>query len=205
MWWPAGGWAIARRWLLIAVGVAVWRGPARLQQRVERGRRAWGLRRRLPREETRLLRWRPRFAGKPRSWRVILLRAFRIPILAVLVRHWPLSASIVTGRLATVAWLSRFGRHRRFTLCVHDAIGRNAPDGLVGAVLQQSVPRFTKLLRWILLNVRFATLRLCLRRSHVRLTTAVPAYTRSGDRPARLRYIEIRRRIAKPRRGHFHH
>lgn len=27
----------------------------------------------------------------------------------------------------------------------------------------------------------------------------------SGDRPARLRYVEIGRRIAKPRRGHFHH
>lgn len=27
----------------------------------------------------------------------------------------------------------------------------------------------------------------------------------SSDRPARLRYVEIGRRIAKPRRGHFHH
>lgn len=159
----------------------------------------------MSREKARLLRWRPRFAGKTWPWRVIRIRAFCVSILAVLVRHWPLYASVVAGRLATVAWLPRIGRHRRFALCVHDAIGRNAPDGLVGAVLQQSVPRFTELLRWILLNVRFTTLSLCLRRSHVRLTTAVPAYTRSGDRPARLRYIGIGRRIAKPRRGHFHH
>lgn len=134
-WAPGGRRAVARRRLIIAVWVAVrWR-TAGLQQRIERGRGPWRLRHSLAREKARLLRWRPRLAGETRPRRIVRIRAFRITIMAVLVRHWPFSGSVVTGRLATVTRLPWIGRHRRFALCVHDAIGRNAPDGLVGPVL----------------------------------------------------------------------
>lgn len=174
---PSRPWAIASRWLLITIRVSVRRGATRLQQRIKCRRRSWRLRYRLPGKEPRLLRPRwPRLAGKAWPLCVVRIRSFCVSVLAVLVRTGPFTAPVVAGRLA-VTRLPRIGRHRHLALCVHDAIRRNAPDGLVGAVLQQSVPWFTMLFRWIVFYVSFATLRLCLRRSHVRLTTAVSAYS----------------------------
>lgn len=132
--WPAGRGPVARRRLVVAIGIAVWRRTTRLQQGIECGCRAWCLWRRLARKEP-LLRRRPRFTGKSRPRGIIRVRTLWVSILAVLVRPRPFAAPVVAGRLATVAWLPRIGRHRRFTLCVHNAIGRNAPYALVSAVL----------------------------------------------------------------------
>lgn len=148
--WPAWPWSIASRRLLITIRVSVRRGATRLQQRVECGR---GSRRlgRLPGKEPWLLRARrPRLAGEAWPLRVIWVRSLRVPVMSVLLGTRPLATPVMARRLA-VARLPRIGRHRRLTLCVHDAIRRNAPDRLVGAVLQQSVPRFTMLFGCILL------------------------------------------------------
>lgn len=132
---PPGRWAVPGRGLLVRVGITLWWRSARLEQGIERRRGARRLRHLLPREEPLLGRRRPRFTGKPRPGSVIRICAFLVTVLPILVRRRPLSAPVVAGRLAAVAGRPRVRRHRRFCLCVHDAIGRNAPDGLVGAVL----------------------------------------------------------------------